>query len=236
MTLELREVTKRYRSGGQLVTAADGISATVSRGELVALYGPSGSGKTTTLMLAAGIEQPDAGAVLFDGVNLAGFTRREGVLYRRRSIGLVAQTMYFNHGLSVIDNASMKLVAEGMTLRKARARTLPLFDLVGLSDRTEARPSDLSPGEAQRVAIVQALSNGPDLILADEPTGNLDSHNGATVLDLLADICRNRTVAGLLVTHDPQAARFATRALTLIDGKLRAGVYAETLSVAGEGA
>jgi ABC-type lipoprotein export system ATPase subunit len=233
--LELREVTKRYRSGGEIRTAADGISVTVALGELVALYGPSGSGKSTTLMLAAGIEQPDAGAVLFDGANLAGFTRREGALYRRRDIGLVMQSMAFHGGLSAIDNAGLKLVADGLTPRQARARVLPLFDLVGLTDRTEARPADLSTGEAQRVAIVQALSNEPRLILADEPTGNLDSRTSETVLALLAQLCRERDVATLLVTHDPQAARLASRTLTLVDGKIHEGIYA-SLNVAGEGA
>ena len=236
MTLELRNVTKRYKSGGKIITAADGLSATVKRGELVALYGPSGSGKTTTLMLAAGVEQPDNGAVLFDGSNLAGLTRREGVLYRRRTIGLVSQSAYFHEGLSAIDNAALKLIAERMPLRQARARIHPLFELVDMADRIDARPADLSTGEAQRVAIVQALANNPGLLLADEPTGNLDSGTGAAVLRVLARACRERNVAGLLVTHDPAAAGIATRALTLTDGKIRDGVLEALTAVVGESA
>jgi putative ABC transport system ATP-binding protein len=236
MTLELRNVTKRYKSGGKIITAADGLSATVRRGELVALYGPSGSGKTTALMLAAGVEQPDNGAVLWDGSNVAGLTRREGVLYRRRVVGLVSQSTYFHEGFSAIDNAALKLIAERMSLRQARARVSPLFELVDMADRMDARPADLSTGEAQRVAIVQALANNPGLLLADEPTGNLDSATGAAVLRLLAKACRERDVAGLLVTHDPAAAGIATRALTLTDGKIRDGVLEALTAVVGESA
>jgi putative ABC transport system ATP-binding protein len=218
--LELREVTKRYRSGDELVTAVDHVSAKVEAGELVALYGPSGSGKSTLLMLAAGILPPDTGAVLFEGANLAGFSRRELTRYRRSAIGLVTQSMYFQPGLSILDNAGAKLIAEGMTVRRARARTMPLFDLVGLSHRAHHRPHEVSTGERQRVGIVQALANSPRLILADEPTGNLDSARSADFLRTLAEACDDRGVACLLVTHDPQGAHYATRVVNLTDGRI----------------
>jgi putative ABC transport system ATP-binding protein len=218
--LELRDVSKRYRSGDEIVSAVDHVSMTLDAGELVTLHGPSGSGKSTVLMLAAGFLSPDTGAVLFEGQNVAGFTRRELTHYRRSSIGVVMQTMHYQAGLSILDNAGAKLIAEGMTVRKARARTMPLLELVGISDRAHHRPDEISLGERQRVGIAQALANRPRLVLADEPTGNLDSARSADFLSLLAEACTNRGAACLLVTHDDQAAHYATRVLHLVDGHL----------------
>src|SRR5215212_875053 len=218
--LELRDVSKRYRSGDELVTAVDHVSATFTAGELVALYGPSGSGKSTLLMLAAGILAPDTGAVLFEGSSLAGYSRRELTQYRRSAIGLVTQSTDFQSGLSILDNAGAKLIAAGVTVRRARARTMPLFDLVGLSHRAHHRPHEVSTGERQRAAIVRALANSPRLILAAEPTGNLDSARSAELLSTLAEACHEQDVACLLVTHDPQAAHYATRIVNLVDGQI----------------
>jgi putative ABC transport system ATP-binding protein len=222
--LELREVTKRYRSGSEVITAAERVTMRVDAGELVALYGPSGSGKTTLLLMAAGIVSPDSGAVLFNGVNLADQSESERVHHLRRSVGVVLQTMELQAGLSALDNAAVKLVAEGMNPRAARARTAPLLDVVGLGERAHHRPRELSTGEKQRVGIARALVNDPPLVLADEPTGNLDSRRSREVLALLAQACKVRRVGVLLVTHDPQAVGYADRVLTLHDGTVHEGL------------
>jgi ABC-type lipoprotein export system ATPase subunit len=231
--LELREVAKRYRSGSEIVNAADGVSLTVARGEMVALYGPSGSGKSTLLTLAAGIIQPDAGAVLFEGRNLGGFTSAEMTMYRLRSIGVVLQSMQLQPGMSAIDNAAVKLVAQGMNPRRSRAHAEPLLDQVGLAQRVHHRPDDLSTGEQLRVCIVRALVNQPPLVLADEPAGNLDTAGKRHILGLLAEICATRGVGVLLVTHDEQmAASYATRTLRLQDGQLSERVLMPALTSA----
>jgi putative ABC transport system ATP-binding protein len=233
--LELREVTKRYRSGLETITAAERVSLQVQPGELVALLGPSGSGKTTLLLLAAGILEPDAGAILFEGRNLAGFTERERLRYRRNTVGIVSQTIELQPGLSALDNACTKLIAEGMSPRAARARAEPLLEVVGLAARSHHRPKALSTGEQQRVGIARALVNDPQLVLADEPTGNLDSQRSLDVLQLLAQACRARDVGVLLVTHDAQAIAFADRVLTLQDATITGDVGDASMSRARAG-
>ena len=222
-TLELREVSKRYLSGVELVKAVDGVSLTVSSGEFVALYGPSGSGKTTLLMLAAGLTPPDEGSVLFDGRDVGELSERDSARYRRRDVGFVFQSFHLMPHASAIDNATIKLTGGGLTLREARERALPWLHRVGLGDRVEHTPARLSMGERQRVAIARALAGDPRLLLADEPTGNLDSARTHEILELMREICHERNIPVLLVTHDPQASPFVDRVLTLRDGHLSDG-------------
>ena len=219
--LELREVRKHYAGpSSETIRAVDGVSLTVAAGELVALYGPSGSGKTTLLFLAAGLVQPDAGSVLLDGRDLATLTRREATRHRRTEVGFIFQSFHLVPGLPAIDNAALKLMADGMGRRAARRRAAPLLERLGLDSRGEQRTSELSRGEQQRIAIARALANEPRLLLADEPTGSLDSRRGGEVLDLLTEICRERRVGVMLVTHDPAGARHADRIHNLRDGQL----------------
>jgi putative ABC transport system ATP-binding protein len=218
--LELRDVVKRFRSGSELLTVVDGASLTVARGELVALYGPSGSGKTTLLHVAAGIVAPDSGSVRFEGRQVAGFSDAERVRYLRDEVGLVWQAFQLQPGLTALDNAATKLLARGMRPRPARALAFEFLQRVGLEHRASHLPRQLSTGERQRVAIARALANRPRLLLADEPTGNLDSARGHQVLQLLAAICADDGVAALLVTHDPEAAGYANRTLALRDGRV----------------
>jgi putative ABC transport system ATP-binding protein len=221
--LELREVVKHYRGGGELVRAVDGVSLTVEAGEFVALYGPSGSGKTTLLMLAAALLAPDRGSIVFAGQDIARLSPRASARYRRRDVGLVSQEFHLMPGASALDNALIKLPVLGFTLREARARTRPWLERVGLGERAEHRPEQLSMGERQRVAIARALVGEPGLLLADEPTGNLDSSRTAEILALMRDLCRERGVPGLLVTHDSDAISFVDRVHTLRDGHLLDG-------------
>lgn len=225
--LELRNVIKHYPSGGETVRAVDGVSLAIDPGELVALYGPSGSGKTTLLELAAGLLPPDAGGVLFAGRDISRLSAEESALYRRRDVGLVFQSFHLIAGASALDNAAVKLLADGMSLRQARERAGPWLERVGLGSRMEHSPAHLSMGERQRVAIARALVNEPRLLLTDEPTGNLDSKRSRETLALLRDICEEREIPGLLVTHDPQATSFTAKVFTLRDGQLQDGLDAE---------
>lgn len=218
--LELRDLVKHYRVGdAEPVRAVDGVSLSIAAGELVALYGPSGSGKTTLLMLIAALLEPDGGAVLVDGRDLSGLADSERSHYRLRELGFVDQTSDLLPGGNVVQNAAMKLWLLERT-RDAERRIEPLLVRLGLGDRMAHRADQLSMGERQRVMIARALSTGPKLVLADEPTGNLDTHRSREVLELLAETCREQRAAVLLATHDPQATAFADRVYSLRDGKL----------------
>ena len=226
-TLELRELVKHYPSGSEVVRAVDGVSLTVGAGEFVAVYGPSGSGKTTLLMLAAALMEPDRGTVLFDGREVSRLRGRESVLYRRRELGFVFQSFHLMLAASALDNAAVKLLGDSWSLEDAREQARPWLGRVGLGDRADHTPAQLSMGECQRVAIARALVNEPTLLLADEPTGNLDTRRGRDILVLLRDVAHERGVPVLLATHDPQATSFVDRVHTLRDGRLTDGLDAE---------
>jgi putative ABC transport system ATP-binding protein len=218
-TLELERVVKHYPDfGGDVVRAVDGVSLAVDAGEVVALYGPSGSGKSTLLMLAAALLAPDSGVIRFEGRDLASLSDREAIDYQRRGMGFIYQSFHLMPGVPALENAAIKLLAGGMSLKLARRATVPWLERVGLDHRLDHTPERLSVGERQRVAIARALVNEPRLILADEPTGSLDTSRGSEILSLLSDIAGEQHVAVLLVTHDPQAAAIARRVLVLRDG------------------
>ncbi len=219
--LELRDLVKHYRVGeDEPVHAVDGVSMSVAAGELVALYGPSGSGKTTLLMLIAALLRPDSGRVFVGGREISALSEPECAQYRLRELGFVRQTVNLIQGVSALDNAALKLLGTELSPRVARRRVSPLLEQLGLGERLRHRPDQLSMGERQRVMIARALSTEPKLVLADEPTGSLDSRRSSEVLRLLTDICRERQVATVLVTHDPQAAAYADRVRSLHDGRL----------------
>ncbi len=226
--LELRGVLKGFScADGTRVQAVKDVSLSVAAGELVALYGPSGSGKTTLLLMAAGLLAPDAGVVRFDGHDLATLSAREGALYRRRDVGFVFQSFFLVPGATALENAGLKLLSDGRTLKEACAVARPWLERVGLGARLEHPSDSLSMGERQRVAIARALVNEPRLLLADEPTGNLDSERGAQILELLKELCRERGIPVLLVTHDPRASTYVDRVHTLRDGLLCDGLDIE---------
>jgi putative ABC transport system ATP-binding protein len=223
--LELREVVKRFPVGdAEPVRAVDGVSLSVADGELVALYGPSGSGKSTLLLLAAAVMRPDSGVVLLDDEHVSAFSPTEAAEYRMNTVGFVRQSLDLIPGASALDNAAIKLLGRRAAVREAHRQVAPLLDRLGLGERLKHRAEDLSMGERQRVMIARALSTEPRLVLADEPTGSLDSERGQEVLSLLSELCRERGITVLLVTHDPRAAAFADRVLTLRDGMLEDAV------------
>jgi putative ABC transport system ATP-binding protein len=221
--LELREVAKHYQSGGEVVRAVDGVSLEVASGEFVGLYGPSGSGKTTLLLLAAGLLHPDAGSVHFDGREISSLSSRHGAVYRRRDVGFVFQSFHLIAAAPALDNAALKLLGDGWSLADARQQARPWLERVGLGARLAHTPGRLSMGERQRVAIARALVTEPRLVLADEPTGNLDTERGRQILALLRDVAHERAIPVLLATHDPQAVAFVDRLHTLRDGNLIRG-------------
>jgi len=231
--LELREVVKRYPSAdGTSVEAVRRVSLTVAPAECVALYGPSGSGKTTLLMMAAGLLAPDEGAVLFGGTEIAALSARQAALYRRRAVGFVFQAFHLVPGATALENASIKLLGDGWTLEEASAAARPWLERVGLGERADQPSDHLSMGERQRVAIARALTGAPRLLLADEPTGNLDTARGRQILRLLRDLSHEREIPALLVTHDPQAGALVDRIHTLRDGLLSDGLDIDLGTVA----
>ncbi len=199
--------------------AVDGVSLSIAAGELVALYGPSGSGKTTLLRLIAGLDLPDSGSVVVGGRDLSALSDVERSRYRLRELGYVDQSLVLLAGGNVVQNAAFKLLL-CVNPVEARRRVEPLLVRLGLGDRLKHLPGALSMGERQRLMIARALSTEPALVLADEPTGNLDTHRSREVLELLREICRERGAAVLLVTHDPQATLVADRVHALRDGRI----------------
>ena len=219
--LELREVVKHYLVGdAERVRAVDGISLSVAPGELVALYGPSGSGKTTLLMLVAALLTPDSGSVLIDGLDLATLSERQASRLRLCDLGFVRQALHLMESASVLDNAALKLLGTDHSVGAAHRQVAPMLEQLGLGARLEHRAEQLSMGERQRVLIARALSTGPKLVLADEPTSSLDSVRAHEVLKLLSDICHQHGTSLLMVTHDPRAAAHADRVHALRDGLL----------------
>jgi putative ABC transport system ATP-binding protein len=218
--LELRELVKHYElPGGESVRAVDGVSLSVSPGEMLALYGPSGSGKTTLLLLVAALLAPTSGSVLVDGRDVGRLSAREASRYRMSELGFIRQSFDLLPGVSAVDNAVLKLL-KTVPWREAHTRITPLLERLGLGDRLQQRAETLSMGERQRVTIARALSTGPRLLLADEPTGSLDSQRSREVLELLRELCHERGLAVVLVSHDPLAAGYADRVCTLRDGQI----------------
>jgi putative ABC transport system ATP-binding protein len=222
--LELRDVVKRYPTRGETVRAVDGVSLMVESGEFAAVYGPSGSGKTTLLLLAAALMTPDSGSVWFDGRDLTRLGQRDAARFRRQDVGFVFQSFHLIPAATALDNAAVKLLASGLTLAAAQHRARPWLERVGLAARVDHTPQEMSKGECQRVAIARALAGDPRLLLADEPTGNLDSRRSREVLALLRELSDEHAIPVLLVTHDPLAVRVVDRVYTLRDGILHDGL------------
>lgn len=220
--IRLADVSKTYRDGKVAVTALAGVSLTVAPGEFVAVIGPSGCGKSTLLNLVAGLDRPTRGTILVDGVDL---TRcAEGALsrLRRERIGIVFQFYNLLPHLTARENVALPLLLNGTPTREIASRVGEELEAVGLLTRADHFPHELSGGEMQRVAVARALAPRPALLLADEPTGNLDSQLGGAVLEILRRLNRARAFTVLLATHSPEAAAVADRVVRLRDGRLEA--------------
>ena len=219
--LETRSLTKRLPSGGRLLTILDRVDLAIEPGEAVAILGPSGSGKSTLLGLMAGLDRPTEGEVLLDGEPIQDLSEDELALLRRERIGFVFQSFELLENLTARENVLVPL--ELLGVRGAGARADSLLAAVGLDERGHHYPAQLSGGEKQRVALARAFAAEPAVLLADEPTGNLDGATGAMVLETLAELREERGTTLVLVTHDPAVASMADRRLHLVDGRLRPG-------------
>jgi putative ABC transport system ATP-binding protein len=213
--IELRAVTKMYPGG---VTALNALSLDIARHEFVSITGPSGCGKSTLLHLLGGMDRPDSGSIVVDGLPL--HTADETMLtsFRRKTLGTVFQFFHLMPTLSVAENVALPLLLAGSALAPARVRAAELLELVGLQDRAAHFPNQLSGGQMQRAALARALVHEPALLLADEPTGNLDTQNAAQVLELLAKIASLRRTTLVVVTHSEEVANRADRRIRLRDG------------------
>jgi putative ABC transport system ATP-binding protein len=206
--------------GTTTVVALDRVSVKVEEGEFVALLGTSGSGKSTLLNLIGGLDHPSAGEVVFDGRSLAPFTKREMARYRRRSVGMIFQNFNLITTMTAAENVELALAFGGLRGRERETRASELLQRVGLGERQDHRPAELSGGEQQRVAIARALANRPRVLLADEPTGNLDSTRARELLSLLREMVSHDKLTVLMVTHDRDlAAQFADRTIQMRDGR-----------------
>ena len=214
-------IVKASRSyGTPPVLALDSVSLEIGRGEFIAITGPSGSGKSTLLNLLGGLDHPTSGEVVVDGVHLERADDRELTLYRRLKLGIVFQFFNLLPSMSVVENVELPLLLRGDDAREARAKAMEMLDQVGMARRSTHFPHQLSGGEMQRVAIARGLVHGPSLLLADEPTGNLDSGNASQVLEVMAKIASRRTATVIMVTHSDSVAALADRRIRMLDGRI----------------
>ncbi len=219
LVIQVQEVTKIYRMGSVEVPALRGVSFEVSRGELVAIMGPSGSGKSTLMNILGCLDRPTSGEYILDGQPVATLNDDQLALIRNRKVGFVFQNFNLLPRLTAWDNVELPLRYAGM-LRGTREKARAALEAVGLGERLHHKPNELSGGQQQRVAIARALVNNPAIILADEPTGNLDTRSGEEVMALLVSLNRDQGTTIVLVTHDPEIAAYAERVIHIRDGRI----------------
>lgn len=216
----LKQLSKTYSRGAAVVTALRDVSLEVKPGEFCAFVGPSGCGKSTLLNLVAGLDLPTSGEIRLEGRSTQYLTSAEWTKIRRETIGIVFQAFHLVHGLTAEENIALPLMLRGENGREMANRVNDMLDKVGMSHRRRHRPAELSGGEQQRIAIARALVHGPRLLLADEPTGNIDSHQGAGIMALIRELAISGGQTVLLVTHSVQAAQAADYVWTMRDGRL----------------
>ncbi len=217
--LQIKDIRKQYRTGDLVQQALDGVSLSFRESEFVAVLGSSGSGKTTLLNIIGGLDRYDSGDLIIDGVSTKEYKDRDWDTYRNHSIGFVFQSYNLITHQSVLANVELALTLSGVSRAKRRERAAEMLEKVGLGDQIHKKPNQLSGGQMQRVAIARALANNPKILLADEPTGALDTNTGIQVMELLKEVANDRLV--IMVTHNPELAeQYATRIVRLQDGQL----------------
>jgi putative ABC transport system ATP-binding protein len=215
-----KSISKSYTKGTNIVTPLENLDLEVGRGEFLALMGPSGSGKTTLLNLISGIDSPSSGSLVIDGENIAAFSRKQLTAWRARKVGYIFQLYHLIPVLTAFENVELPLLITSMSKAERRQKAEEALEIVGLQDRSHHTPSELSGGQEQRVAIARALVADPALLVADEPTGDLDRESATMILELLQKLSRERGKTIVMVTHDARAAAAADRTLHLEKGKL----------------
>lgn len=225
--IRLENVVKDYRRGEQEVRALNGVSLRLDKGQFLSIMGPSGSGKSTLLNLIGGLDQPTTGEVFLDGEPLHGISDDALTLVRRKKVGFIFQFFNLLPMLTAVENVALPLLLDGLSFSCIKDKAVQMLEMVGLQGRIEHRPEQLSGGEMQRVAIARALISNPSVLLADEPTGNLDSQRSQEILEILKQLNKEGQTI-VMVTHDPMAAAFASRIIRLKDGLL-----SEDISPAG---
>jgi putative ABC transport system ATP-binding protein len=219
--IQTRGLTRNYSIGKTAVAALEGVDLSIPLGEFTALVGPSGSGKSTLLNLIGGLDRPSRGDIHVNGLSLGTATEQELVCYRRERVGFIFQSFNLLPTLTAVENVETPMVLAEVSRGERRARAIRLLESVGLGQRSSHKPNELSGGERQRVAIARALVNNPSLLLADEPTGNLDSKTGAAVLELLCALVHTNKLTLVMVTHDLEVASRADRIVHLRDGSVQ---------------
>lgn len=230
--LETRELTKTYRFGGTEIYALRDVNFTAQQGDFVVINGPSGSGKTTFLNLISAIDRPTSGNVSIEGITTSSQTERALAELRRTKIGLVFQSFNLVPVLSAAENVEYPLQIKRLPKPERRARVAAILEEVGLADLARRRPSELSGGQRQRIAIARSLVTRPKMVLADEPTANLDSETGKQVMELMRNLNDEHCVVFIVVTHDPAVAAYARRQIRILDGRLSEGEPVESLASA----
>jgi putative ABC transport system ATP-binding protein len=221
IVLETRDLTKHYSMGSMVVRALDGVTLRVARGEFLGLLGTSGSGKSTLLNLIAGLDSPTSGSIRVVDHTLADLSREALSVHRRKNVGMIFQSFNLIPTMTAAENVALSMMFAGVPRAQRERHARELLEKVGLAGRQLHRPKELSGGEQQRVAIARSLANHPEILLADEPTGNLDSKTAGEILALLRDLNTNAAKTVILVTHDSAlAAKFVRRTMTLLDGKV----------------
>lgn len=215
-----KSISKSYTKGTNIVTPLENLDLEVGRGEFLALMGPSGSGKTTLLNLISGIDSPSSGSLVIDGENIASFSRKQLTAWRARKVGYIFQLYHLIPVLTAFENVELPLLITSLSKAERRQKAEEALEIVGLKDRSHHTPSELSGGQEQRVAIARALVADPALLVADEPTGDLDRESATMILELLQSLSRERGKTIVMVTHDARAAAAADRTLHLEKGKL----------------
>ncbi|MGB2983514.1 MAG: ABC transporter ATP-binding protein [Candidatus Bipolaricaulia bacterium] len=216
--LEMQGITKEYKLGKTIVRALRGLDLEIAAGEVVAIMGPSGSGKSTLMHILGALDTPTSGTATIDGDDLQSLKESQLVTLRGKKIGFVFQTFNLIQTLSALQNVELPMIFQGVPKAERTRRAKDLLGRVGLADRVRHKPSELSGGERQRVAVARALANDPEIILADEPTGNLDTESGSAILALLKGLSVSDGKTVIIVTHDPEAAEIADRVIKLRDG------------------
>ena len=217
--IQIRKLVKHYQMGGQIVRALDGVDLDIEPNTFTVVMGPSGSGKSTLLYLLGGLDHATSGEISVDGQRLDQMDENTLALFRRRTMGFVFQSFNLIPSMSALENVAFPMQFAGVNAAKRAQQAKSILEQVGLGNRSDHRPTELSGGQQQRVAVARALVNNPSVVLADEPTGNLDTSSGAAIMQLLSDLhTSGRTV--LVVTHDPRMIRFATHKIFLLDGRI----------------